>query len=179
MKYCWRVNEDQIDLLPPMFVLFVLLCVSNGLREMMVSSDPVRYLGVAFVLLIIVLPLPGLASILSVRKYEISRDGLTLRYPFGISKHYRWEEFGEVALCKVHYAAASNKHILAIRCAVGDEKRGPKKATVAKGNWSTIEYEAFHFGKIITIYYTDERYEEFQEKCPLEIGDYRYLSDHS
>lgn len=104
---------------------------------------------------------------------------MTLYYPFGIIRYHSWDDFKEIALCKVHYASASNKHVLAIRCALVDEKHGPRHAVVAKERWTKIEYEVLYFGKIITIYYTDDRYAEFVSVCPVSVNDYQHLEDRS
>ena len=179
MKHCWRTNESQTNLLTPTLVLFGIMCIADIIKQMGRTDNPITYCFWGLLLCSLVLLFPALAAVLSSRQYKIDANGMTLRYPFGIIRFYGWDEFKEIALCKVHYASASNKHILAIRCALVDEKQGPKHAVVAKERWSKIEYEVLHFGKIITIYYTEDRYAEFKSVCPVPVKDYRHLDDRS
>lgn len=179
MKYCWSTQEKLNNPTAGMTGILIALCVVDISQNMWNYSNPLKYLVTMVLLASPMLWHTVTISILTLRKYRIDSDGLTLQYPFGILKHYKWEEFSEIALCKVHYASKVVSYKLAIRCVVGEEKRGPKRAVVAKEWWSRIDYEAWHFGKIITIYHTDERYEEFLSLCPFPIGDYRYLEDRS
>ena len=179
MKHCWRTDENQTNLLTPTFVLFSIMCIADIFKRMGQTDNPIAYCLLGLTFCSLVLLFPALAAMLSSRQYKVDANGMTVRYPFGIIRRYRWDDFKEIALCKVHYASASNKHFLAIRCALVDEKQGPKHAVVAKERWSKIEYEILHFGKIITIYYTEDRYAEFTAVCPVPINDYQHLEDRS
>lgn len=177
MKYCWKTNPEQQSLLPPMVVLCAVLCISDIIGDTLNSGVSIWYTIIAIGITSVVLLFPALVAILSLRKYEIHTKGLTIYYPFGVQRNYSWSDFQEISLCKVHFASAAKRHIIAIRCSVLKEKKGPKQAVVARGRWATIEYEVIHWGKIITIYYTDERYNEFMSVCPFTITDYQHLED--
>lgn len=170
MKPCWSRSDTQGNILGP----GILMCCILGLGlEAGKSGDGVSVLPFFLPLL---LPLLWIALISS-RRYSVSAQGLTIRYPLGFKKHYAWEDFREIGLCKVHYAGGSAAHTLAIRCVVGKEDFGPHNAIWARENWSTQLYEVVHFRKIITVYHTPDRLAEFEAHYPCPIRDYRYLPD--
>ena len=175
MKRLWFTREDQQNTLFPVAILFCVLSVFSFLRDFRKTTNPIIYclLGIAFAVVFYLVF--GRITVLSLTKYEVKSDGLAIYYPLRITKFYKWEEFKEIALCKVHYASAANSYKLAIRCSLIEEKHGPKQAIIAKERWQRIEYEAWHFGKIFTIYHTDERYDEFAAAYPYEIKDYQHL----
>ena len=175
MKYCWSTQEKLNNPTAGMTGILIALCVVDISQNMWNYSNPLKYLVTMVLLVSPMLWHTITISILTLRKYRIDSDGLTLQYPFGILKHYKWEDFSEIAVCKVHFASKVVKYNLAIRCVVGEEKRGPKRAIIANERWTRVEYEAWHFGKIITIFHTDERYEEFAAAYPYEIKDYQHL----
>lgn len=169
MKPCWSRSDTQIPTLGPGILMIGTLGIGLAIGQ---GSIP------EIVLSLIVWPLPILLAIVSSRRYCASDQGLTVRYPFGFQKHYHWEDFSEISLCKVHYASGTNSHTLAIRCVVGKEDFGPGTAICAREDWSTQLYEVQHFRRIITIYHTPERLAEFETHCPCPIRDYRYLRDN-
>lgn len=179
MKYCWSYVDDQVGLASPALGVFCVLCTASILREAMQSVAPLKYLLIAGAVFLPILTISFVVSFVCARRYQIDSNGMTIIYPFGITSRYSWEDFSEVALCKVHYASASNAHIVAIRCVVGEEKRGPRTASVAKETWSRPEYEILHFRRIISIYKTDARISEFHRLCPHPLKDYRNLPDPS
>ena len=177
MKRCWYLTEDDRNLIVAPAIALMIFSVFSEIRHVASCTNPVRRVVLDITIAVVPFTYFTLVSLASVRRYSLSENGLTIIYPFGIKKVYSWEVFNEIALCKVHYASASTAHKLAIRCVVGEEKRGPKQAIVGKERWATMEYEVVHFGKVITIYYSDDRYNEFKSVCPIEITDYRHLED--
>lgn len=177
MKYCWSFS-DNVGLGAPMCVLGAIVCVGNFGLEAFRSESPILYITKFGFLVVMIAFALLLTAFVCMRRYEIYFDGITICYPLGIKKKYLWDEFSEIALCKIHYAAWGTDHIIAIRCIVGEEKGGPKEAVVGKERWTRIEYEVVHFKKIISIYKTEERLAEFHKLCPHPIKDYRHLEDH-
>lgn len=178
MKYCWSFS-NEVGLGGPVAAFGAILCIGSFVIETFRSVSPILYIARFGVLTFLSTFVLLLVAFVSTRRYEIQHDGITLYYPLGIKKKIHWREFSEIALCKVHYAAWSTEHIVAIRCVVGTEKHGPKQATVAKEWWSRIEYEIIYFPKVISIYKTEERIAEFHKFCPHRIFDYRNLEDCS
>ena len=177
MRYCWTGYGESGTMHVPGIIFLGALCIGSIFKEAFQSSNPAYYLLITSILFLILWSWPIYTAYISARKYQIDSDGMTLRYPFGLKRRYNWHEFSEIALCKVHYAAGSHKHTQAIRCVVGDEKNGPQFASTSREHWSSEFYELIHFRTIISIYYSEERYMEFLEKCPCTIGDYRHLKD--
>lgn len=107
------------------------------------------------------------------RKYAISEEGITLSYPFEYTVFHSWSEISEIGICNVHYNHRSPvTHMVAIRIVMGKEKKGPSQGYDV---WADSYYSAIHFRTIITVLYSDERLEEFEDVCPLEIIDYRRI----
>lgn len=112
------------------------------------------------------------------REYSVSSYGLTISYLGIIRHHYEWEEFSEIAICKLRYSKKFRwMHLVGIRFVVGPEINGPQYAKQADEPWSTDTYEFRHWRTIITIEFSEERLEELRQICPKEIADYRHLQD--
>lgn len=171
MKYCWSNGKTLGGRIGPLVLISLIILVPIFIWIQSTSGifPPVLLIDLFIVYRAL------FSSWVSERKYEITRDGMYIKFPLTAMQFHRWSEFSEIALCKVHYAARSDMHTLAIRCVIGEEEFGPKRARVAKEIWSFTDYEYRHYKKIISIYYTEDRYAEFQSLCPLPIKDYRYL----
>ena len=165
MEYCWK-RSDESGMAPIYItssVIFILISMMGDFHPAM------RLLFVPVVLWNL-----HLATI-SARKYSVSPEGMTISRPFGRKRMIPWNEFSEVALCKIHYTNVG--HVLAIRCVIGREADGPSQALWAKERWQTVGYEALHHKKVISIYFTQARYDAISNVCPLRIRDFRYLRD--
>ena len=177
MRHCWSHSNDTGNLIMPGVILTGVLCVPNIIRVGSASMHSIHDVIVFFTGFIMLFAFPLFFSCIASRKYKVSTDGIIVKYPFGIYKLYSWGSISEISLCKIHYASGSTKHILAIRCAIGCETCVPKNTTTARAQWSTMTYEVIHYQNLISIYYSPERYAEFEEYCPYPIKDYRSLSD--
>ena len=177
MRCCWSHDDGSTNMIAPSVLLLGMLCISSIFREASTTDFSALQFQKIFAVFAVLFVLPMFFAYVSARKYHVSIDGLTIFYPFGIKHHFAWNEFCEIALCKIHYASGSSKHILGIRCAVTSEQSVPKNAILAREWWSSMGYEFIHFRKLITIYYTDERFVEIKKFCPVTIKDYRHLKD--
>lgn len=112
------------------------------------------------------------------REFCFSEQGLTISY-FGLWKtQYSWDDFSEIAICKLRYSQRFRWiHKVGIRFAVGYEPNGPQFAKEADEPWSTDAYEFRHWRTIITIEFSEERLAELRRFCPREVRDYRNLKD--
>ena len=179
MRYCWSHVDNEIGVTAPGAAFFSVVCIAAICAETKRYEDPAKYLLTICPIAIPVIACLLLTAFVSARRYEIDADGMTVLYPFGIFVRHSWDAFSEIALCKIHYASANNAHIMAIRCAIGEEKHGPKHAVVGKESWTRRRYEILRFRKVISIYKTDEREREFRAFCPIPIADYRHLADRA
>lgn len=182
MRFCWS-HEDRIgSMLIPVLIFSMCGCITSAFSLYQYGfffySSVSHVLFISF-LLFLWFSISFYAFTITSRCYRIDASGITLRYLFLFEQHYCWADVSEVALCKIHYAGSSNKHILAIRCVIGEENRGPKQAIAGKERWSTPEYEMIHFKRIISIFYTPERIAEFHKFCPHSLNDYRHLKDRT
>ena len=177
MRHCWSHSNDTGNMIMPGVLLIGVLCVSNIIREGCASRYSIHYVIVLLTGFITLYLFPLFFSFVASRKYKVSSDGIIVKYPFGIDKRYSWGSFSEISLCKIHYASGSTKHILAIRCAIACETCVPKNTNTARAQWSTMTYEVMHYQNLISIYYSPERYAEFEKFCPYPIKDYRSLRD--
>lgn len=173
MKCCWSIHPKQSNMMSAGVILLAVMCLPKILSEG--SGELKARMAVIFLLLF---SGPAFWAYVSARKYQISTTGMIVRYPLGYSRKYCWSDFSEIALCKVHYSAHGTKPTLAIRCVVGKEEFGPAQAIASNEWWSTPGYEVLHFSRVVSIYFTPERYAEFLEHCPYPMKDYRYLKDH-
>lgn len=177
MKCCWSHDDGTPNMIAPSVLLLGVLCIASIFKDVGDTVFPVLQFQKMFAVFVVLYAFPMFFAYVSARKYQVSNDGLTIIYPFGIKHHYAWYEFCEIALCKIHYAPGSSKHILSLRCAVASDQSVPKNAALAREWWSSMGYELIHFRKLITIYYTDERFDEFGKCCPVAIKDFRHLRD--
>lgn len=176
MRYCWYEKKNRITSVIALILLFVMgvywiSCAIKSIVEWhwpMVFSIPIFSAGIIWGLEFLIV------IIMQERKYKVEQQGLTIRYPFGIVVNYPWTDFNEIAICKVRYSSrVSEIYSIAIRCVVGEEKHGPKHSKQPNERWSRETYEALHFNRIISIEFSNERYEEFRSACAVPIVDYR------
>ena len=178
MKKCWSyLNNDDSKITSAGTVLLGFLCVWSIIQEAAHTKNPGCFVIISITLFATLYTFPALLAFVSQRKYRLEARGITFYYPFGLEVCHDWSDFSEISICKIHYAGRTTKHHVAIRCVVGKEEFGPSCAMMSKSWWSTELYEVIHFRKIYSIYYTEERYLEFVEYCPITIIDYRYLKD--
>lgn len=182
MRYCWSHADNKRSLLVPAWIFVSLGCICClfslfRLRYFLIA--PASHVILVYLILFSLLVYSLFTAFVVSRRYHVTPSGITIYYPLRIKKHFYWDQFSEIALCKIHYASASNKHILAIRCVIGTEKRGPRQAVVAKEKWTTPEYEIIHHRQIISIFFTPDRIAEFHRFCPHPLADYRHLEDRS
>ena len=171
MKYCWSYSNNKSN--SEIQVGIGLLCVCLFLC----FCNPKFWNPITISVGLLVIPIPAMAVSVSSRKYCIDENGLILSYPFGRVKVFCWSDISEVGICKVHYAARSDAHKVAIRCAIGIEEEGPSHAKTARESWQSLAYEVIHHKSVVSIYYTDERLAEFEKVCPVPIKDYTYLKE--
>ncbi len=117
-----------------------------------------------FCLLLMIYSWENFSALLA--KYDFSKEGITIKYPFRKSELLKWEEFQQVCLCYANYTTRGERKANDVICLV---KNGEKPNII--GRWK-IGY-LFHYKSVIPLSYTDELYEEVKEKCPYEVVDLR------
>ena len=172
MKYCLDITRDPklrtrevvcLLLLEAAILLMMLLECTHGYRSMVV----VCYLGICV--------LTWLDAYVLFRKYRVDPTGITMRYPFGYTMKYEWNHFVQIAVCRIHIKTRSHKEKVAIRFTTFTEPNGPHNAKYANEKWSSELYEILHWRQVISIEYTEDRYQEILSNCPYPIFDYRSL----
>lgn len=182
MRYCYHGYDyregEGISLGIAAVFLYVFLDCTISLVKAPRIIEGIIWLGMmAFSLSFFCLMLMEYLEIC--RKYTVTNEGLILHYPLRFTVTHTWDKLSEIGICNVHYASRGRipvPHLVAIRCVVGEEKKGPRHG---HGWWASCVYSAMHFRKIITILYTEEKLEEFKRECPLEIIDYRGIRKYS
>ena len=108
------------------------------------------------------------------RKYSVTEDGVVLQYFGKIKTLYSWDSVRTIEISKINYTTRSApvSYQTVLRLVTFDEKNGPRKGY---GFWATAPYTMFHWRSIITISYTEDRYQEFLDVCPEKVVDYRYI----
>lgn len=178
MKYCWYESKStvvrKIEPYMDVFLLFILL---YGMKEDIQRMHIIPVLVISgFCFLFIGYMM--LNWFVNERKYCLTERGISVKYPFGIQRHYVWSDFRDITVCKVRFVPKDrHSYSVAIRCATETEYPGPRSAVVANEKWATEFYDTIHWKMLITIEYTDERYKEFHAICPQTIHDYRHLEN--
>lgn len=182
MKYCWDDNRNKtgnrikvffsllligiamVKTVENLFLLHSLWSLSHILSIGLACV--VTYFCVMFLLIIVA----------HERRYEITSQGLTLCYPFGIRRNFAWQDISDISVCKVHFIKRGPiRSKIAIRFAIGPEIAGPQQAQQADERWSEEIYEIMHWEKIITIEFSEERLREVTAVSSIEVSDYRHL----
>lgn len=98
-------------------------------------------------------------------KYELSKEGIWVKYPFESKKFVPWHDFQEVCVCYVFKNRAGGAFV-----AICFVKKGQKK-TRFPARWK--HDNPFMYRQIYIMDYSFELYKEVKGKCPLEIVDLR------
>lgn len=171
MKYCLDINRNlKFRKLEIVSLLVLELVALIPLMEDVHGWGhlfTISYLGICFLTWVD-------AYVLS-RKYCVDPTGITIRYPFGYTMKYEWDQFVQVAICRIHMKTRSRKEKLAIRFTTCTESNGPHNAKYANEKWSSELYEVLHWKRVFSVEYSEERYKELVQNCPNEIFDYRHL----
>lgn len=102
-------------------------------------------------------------------KYEITEEGLYVKYPLESKKLLKWNVFQQVCVCYHHNKGVGGYVVI---CCI---KHGEKRSFWTN-RWKTDSL--FHHRSVITIDYTYELYETFKKMCPYEIIDLRETDDY-
>ena len=97
-------------------------------------------------------------------EYKIEENGIKAKYLYGPENYIPWDEFQQV--CECYGDDYKSKIQQVYICCV---KKGEKKNFF--GRWKAND--PLHYRTVITMYYTDELYEEIKEKCPYQVPDLR------
>lgn len=186
MKYCWyeprsKVLNGIIFLLKLMVLIdFTIASVGYFCQKFTLSLTLEELLFSIFLTSVDVCLLGAffLIIIFEERTYQFDANGLTIGYPLGIRKSYSWDIITGIGICKVRYnRRGSVHHKTAIRFVIGEEKNGPEQARYWNEPWSKYSYEIMHFGKLITVEFSEERLNQLAAVCPVKITDYRHLPE--
>ena len=105
------------------------------------------------------------------REYQISPEGIVVRYLKTFTTTISWKDIREIAICNVHYnSRGPQSHETVIRCSLNYEKYGPASGS---WKWQSFEYSLFHFRTVILFTYSQELLNEVVQNSVLEVSDYR------
>lgn len=104
------------------------------------------------------------------REYELTRQGILVRYAKRVTKLYLWENISQICICSIHRSANGATWDDVLWCTVGRIKKGPPHPSRI---WNSTEYSLVHFKSVLTMEFTPERLDEFNMFFTDEIMDYR------
>ena len=171
MKYCLDIKRNPkfrkleiASLLAIEFIAFLMFIKNDHSWGRLLT---ICYLGICL--------LTWVDSYILTRKYYVDPTGLTVSLTFGYNKKFKWEQIAQVAVCRVHMKARSHKEMLAIRFSICANTIIPQNAVYANEKWSSELYELLHWKNVISVEYSDARYEDIAKYCTSQILDCRHL----
>ena len=133
MKYCLDITRDPrlrtLEVVGLLFleaaVFIMLLKDTHAYRCMVVLC----YFGLCL--------LTWIDAYFLSRKNSVDPMGIIVIYPFGYTMKYEWNQFVQIAVCRVHMKTRSHKEKVAIRFTTSTEANGPHNAKYANEKWSS------------------------------------------
>lgn len=125
----------------------------------------------SFMLLFMILGI--IDPIVKTREYELSNQGITIRYLGKYKRTYSWDCIRRICICTVFRSSDRLPGKLVIWCTAGKVRKEPPKGN--RISWNQGEYILMHFRSILLVEYSPERLEEFKKYSKQEISDYRDL----
>lgn len=104
------------------------------------------------------------------REYELSENGITIRYAKRKTVFFPWKCISQICICRIHQGKVESVRDDVIWCTVGKIKKGP--SNMAR-RWNEAEYGFIHFHSVLTMEYTPERLADFKKYSNRDIPDYR------
>ena len=169
MKKCYFTKKNRIIRYFCLFCATVCSCIMLGIsyafwHEAFVACMLLLVFGV------IVLLDGVLFDVYFTREYELTEQGILIRYAKSITKLYRWENISQICICSIHRSANGATWDEVLWCTIGKIKKGPPHPS---RSWNSTEYSLLHFRTVLTMEYTPERLDEFRKFYIDEIADYR------
>ena len=104
------------------------------------------------------------------REYELTPEGICVRYANHFVKLYPWAAITQMCICSIHQAPRRNASTDVIWCTVGTINNGPPTPNCF---WRSEFYGFFHLNSVIQIEYSDNRLNQFRRLTHQNIQDYR------
>lgn len=143
-----------------------------GVASWIIDSESVGIRWIFFVSGILLL-FYGLTLDLHIsREYEITEQGILIRYWKRHTRFYPWDRIEQVCLCSIHRGGNGVTWDEVIWCTAGKIKKGPPHPS---RRWNWTEYELRYFSSVLTMEYSPERLAEFEKYAPCHIEDYRSM----
>ena len=104
------------------------------------------------------------------REYELSENGIYIRYAKMKTVFFPWTCISQICICVIHQGKVEGVKDDVIWCTVGKIKKGPPNMA---RRWNEAEYGFIHFHSVLTMEYTPERLADFKKYSNRDIPDYR------
>lgn len=171
MEKCYfspkHTKERWIGIICSLFVSITL--TGFGVFTSLTTEDGILsyiliFLGVFFMLYGI------LYDLYMFREYELSENGITIRYAKRKTVFFPWKCISQICICRIHQGKVESVRDDVIWCSVGKIKNGPPNMA---RRWNEAEYGFIHFHSVLTMEYTPERLADFKKYSNRDIPDYR------
>ena len=163
-------QERLIGAIATLFICSVLY--SLGFYFLITEEDPtVHSISLLLVLLGLAFTTWGiLYDMFMSREFYINEQGITIRYWFGKTHFYPWENISQICLCVIHQGKVESVKDEVIWCTAGPIRKGPPNMA---RRWNEAEYGFLHFRSVLTFEFTQERLSTFEKYSNQDIPDYR------
>lgn len=104
------------------------------------------------------------------RKYDVDEKGITIQYANRYTVFYPWEKIQLVCVGITHRSGTGTTQDTVIWCTTKKRKCPPPTELRRRTSW---EYDFFHCNSVITIEFSEERYNNLVCYYPEYIPDYR------
>jgi hypothetical protein len=140
------------------------------LISLLIRNEDQLYCGILFALGSAVIVYIGLFIVFLNRKYEVNERGITIQYADRYAVFYPWENVQSACVGITHRSGTGATQDVVIWCTTKKRKCLPPIESRRHTSW---EYDFYHCNSVITIEFSEDRYDEFAYYYQENIPDYR------
>lgn len=168
MKKCYYSREyhiySWINIIGGLFAGSVLILIG-----MFVRDESLPGCSMLFVLGSTIIVHTSLFVIFLNRKYDVNEKGIVIQYANRYTDFLSWERVQLACVGITHRSGTGATQDKVIWCTTNKTKCLPPTESRRHTSW---EYDFFHYNSVITIEFTEERYNEFTCYYQQDIPDY-------
>lgn len=100
------------------------------------------------------------------KKIEFGQEGVWVKYPLQKKQFLSWTDFEQICVCYTTFTTRGERTARSVLCFV---RPGAKKNMYGRWKADSVIYT----GKVISVDYSDELYDEIKKYCTYDIPDLR------
>ena len=134
------------------------------------ENESPTWCGILLILGISIITYTILFVVFLNRKYDVNENGITISYANRYTMFYPWESIQFACVAITHRSGTGTTQDVVIWCTTKKRSCHPPTELRRRISW---EYDFFHCNSVITIEFSEERYQEFAHYYQECIPDYR------